>query len=105
MDVHYVARNIYQYAFIKTLYREIGGQFLIHKPRAWMHLTKSFRGFDSKQPSRGMLGTQPKTKLMVRFIVRASSSVNADLFGLTQPGPAGYIAARAWSMSAISKGI
>ncbi|MFC1482000.1 CDP-glycerol glycerophosphotransferase family protein [Candidatus Neomarinimicrobiota bacterium] len=63
MEVHYVARNIYQYAFTKTLYREVGGDFIIHKARAWAHLVKNFRGFKSKHPSRGLLGTQPKTRL------------------------------------------
>ncbi len=63
MEVHYVARNIYQYAFIKTLYRVVGGDFIIHKPRSWMHLAKNLRGFESKHPSRGFLGIQPKTRL------------------------------------------
>lgn len=64
MEIHYVARNIYQYAYIKTLYREIGGEFIVHKLRAWQHLVRNFRGFESKQPSRGFLGTQPKTRLI-----------------------------------------
>ncbi|MEE9466558.1 MAG: CDP-glycerol glycerophosphotransferase family protein [Candidatus Neomarinimicrobiota bacterium] len=62
MEIHYTAINIYQYSYVKPLYREIGGDFIVHKPRAWIHLVKNFRGFDSQHPSRGLLGTQPKTR-------------------------------------------
>jgi len=62
MEIHYIARNIYQYAYFKTLYREVGGDFIIHKPRSWWNLTKSFYGFKSKHPSRSIFGTQPKTR-------------------------------------------
>jgi len=66
-NLYYLALNIYQYSFIKPIYREIGGQFLIHKPRALFHLKQSFWGFKSKNPSHGWLRLQPKTIRVKHF--------------------------------------
>ena len=62
MKIYYQARNIYQYSYVKSLYREIGGDFIIHKPRTIIHLKKNFAGFPSKNPSKDIFGCQPKTR-------------------------------------------
>jgi len=61
-NLYYLAWNIYQYSFVKTVYREIGGEFIVHKPRTILQLKQNFRDYPSKNPSRGWFGIQPKTR-------------------------------------------
>lgn len=63
LKLYYLASDVYQYSYIKLLYREIGGQFVVHKPRALFHLKQAFWGFKSKNPSYGWFGLQPKTTI------------------------------------------
>jgi len=65
--LHYLALNIYQYSYIKPLYREIGGDFIVHKPRSYFQLKRSFRGFESRHTSRDWIGLQPKVRFTKYF--------------------------------------
>lgn len=63
-DLYYLALNIYQFSYLKPLYRKIGGDFIVHKPRSLLQLEQNFFGFPSQSPSRGWFGLQPKTRYM-----------------------------------------
>ncbi len=67
LKLYYLASDVYQYSHIKLLYREIGGQFVVHKPRALFHLKRSFWRFQSKNPSYGLFRLQPKTIITKYF--------------------------------------
>ncbi len=60
--LYYLALNVYQYSYVKPIYRKIGGVFIIHKIRTWQHLVRSFLHIKSQSPTRGVLGLQPATK-------------------------------------------
>jgi len=73
--LYYLALNVYQYSYIKPLYRELGGEFIIHKPRAYFQLKRSFWGFESDRPTRDWIGLQPKIQSTKYFDYRKLSGI------------------------------
>lgn len=80
-DLYYLAKNIYQYSYVKPLYREIGGNFITHKPRGLFQLKRSFLGYKSKNPSRGWFGLQPKIQYTKLFDYRSLEGVMISAIG------------------------
>lgn len=60
MTIHYLALNVYQYSYVKSLYAVLGGNFIVHKPRSAIHLMQNLHSYPSQAPSRNWYGLRPR---------------------------------------------